>query len=65
MGMQHMERIHPFSMRLDPRLKKALEELALEENRSLTNYVETVLTSHVRKLKPDSIVPEPKRSGRK
>jgi hypothetical protein len=30
-------------MRLDPDLKKALEQQAAAENRSLTNYVETLL----------------------
>lgn len=33
----------PFSMRLDPALKEALQKLADEENRSLTNYIETQL----------------------
>jgi hypothetical protein len=37
------ERTAPCSMRLDPDLKKALEQQAAAENRSLTNYVETLL----------------------
>ncbi len=31
------------SFKVDPRLKKALEGLAIEENRSLSNYVVTIL----------------------
>ena len=35
-------------MRLDPALKARLQALADADNRSLTNYVETVLQAHVR-----------------
>jgi len=33
-------------MRLDPELKAQLQKLAEKQNRSLTNYVETVLRQH-------------------
>ncbi len=35
------------SFKVDPRLKKALEDLAVEENRSLSNYVITLLLKHL------------------
>jgi predicted HicB family RNase H-like nuclease len=35
------------SFKVDPRLKKALENLALKENRSLSNYVITLLMKHL------------------
>lgn len=38
----------PFSMRLDSDLKAALQKLADAENRSLTNYVETLLKEAVK-----------------
>lgn len=34
-------------MRLDAQMKADLEQLAKADNRSLTNYVETVLQKHV------------------
>lgn len=34
-------------MRLPPELKDALQKLADADNRSLTNYVETLLRQHV------------------
>lgn len=37
----------PFSMRLDPEVKARLQERADRQNRSLTNYVDTVLREHV------------------
>jgi predicted HicB family RNase H-like nuclease len=43
MGSKPTKRTAPFSMRLDPELKAALEAQAAAENRSLTNYVETLL----------------------
>ena len=42
----------PFSMRLDPELRARLEERAARQNRSLTNYVDTVLRDHVGLLEP-------------
>mgnify|MGYP001613581323 CR=1 FL=1 len=45
--MQRMKRELPFSIRFTPDLKVALQKLADRENRSLTNYVETVLREHV------------------
>lgn len=35
---------------LDKELKKKLEELAEKENRSFSNYVETILKNHVDKV---------------
>jgi len=35
------------SFKVDPRLKKALENLAVQENRSLSNYVITLLMKHL------------------
>jgi len=35
------------SFKVDPRLKKALEDLAVKENRSLSNYVITFLMKHL------------------
>ena len=35
------------SFKVDPRLKKAIQELANKENRSLSNYVVTVLIRHL------------------
>jgi len=34
------------SFKVDPRLKKALENLSVKENRSLSNYVITLLMKH-------------------
>ena len=34
-------------IRITPELKKALELLANEENRSFSNYIETLLKDHV------------------
>jgi hypothetical protein len=42
-GMQKMS----LSFKVDPRLKKALEDLAKKENRSLSNYVTTLLMKHL------------------
>jgi predicted transcriptional regulator len=35
------------SFKVDPQLKKAIEDLAAEENRSLSNYVITLLLKHL------------------
>ena len=35
------------SFKVDSRLKKALEDLAIKENRSLSNYVITLLMRHL------------------
>ena len=35
------------SFKVDPRLKKALEKLAQQENRSLSNYVVTLLMKNL------------------
>jgi len=35
------------SFKVDPKLKKALEDLAVKENRSLSNYVVTTLMKHL------------------
>ena len=42
-GMEKMT----LSFKVDPGLKQALEKLAVEENRSLSNYVVTVLMKHL------------------
>ena len=34
-------------LRVDEELKKALDMLALEDNRSLNNYIATILMKHV------------------
>lgn len=36
------------SFKVDPRLKRALEQLAAKENRSLSNYVVTLLMRHLK-----------------
>jgi hypothetical protein len=36
-----------YSFKVDLRLKKALEDLAAKENRSLSNYVITLLMKHL------------------
>jgi len=35
------------SFKVDPQLKKAIEDLATKENRSLSNYVITLLLKHL------------------
>ena len=35
------------SFKVDPQLKKAIEDLAAKENRSLSNYVITLLLKHL------------------
>jgi hypothetical protein len=42
-----MARTSPFSMRLRPEIKDALQKLADADRRSLTNYIELVLEKHV------------------
>lgn len=42
-----MNKTLPFSMRLDPEIKAQLQKLAEKQNRSLTNYIETLLRQHV------------------
>jgi len=37
-----------FSVRLEEALVERLKELSLKENRSVSNYVETVLKQHIR-----------------
>ena len=46
-----LNRTQPFSMRFDEELKRELQKFADAENRSLTNYVETVLRNHVAERK--------------
>jgi predicted HicB family RNase H-like nuclease len=38
-------------MRIEPELKEDLQRLADEQNRSLTNYVESILKQHVEQEK--------------
>lgn len=47
-----MNKTLPFSMRLDPELKAALQEMADQEHRSLTNFVESQLRKIVADRKP-------------
>lgn len=42
------------SQRIDPQLKADLEALAKSENRSLANYVQTILSRYVDGMKKDS-----------
>lgn len=49
----------PFSIRLDPRTKVALEDLARADERSLSAYVSRVLRQHVETTRP------PEDAGRK
>ena len=41
------------SFKVDPRMKDALEALAEKENRSLSNYVITVLMKHLEEREVD------------
>jgi predicted transcriptional regulator len=41
-----MSKTAPLSFRLDPDLKQRLQDLALADRRSLTNYIELVLEQH-------------------
>ena len=41
------------SFKVDPRMKKAPEDLAGKENRSLSNYVITLLMQHLEQKKID------------
>ena len=41
------------SQRMDAQLKADLETLAASENRSLTNYIQTILKKHVETKKKD------------
>lgn len=45
--VQRMKKSAPLSLRLDPEMKKRLQELADADRRSLTNYVEMVLVNHL------------------
>lgn len=45
-----MAKTLPFSMRMLAPLKANLQKLADADNRSLTNYIETVLTDHVNSI---------------
>lgn len=47
-----MSKTSPLSMRLDPDVKAALKRLAEKDNRTLTNYVETLIRQHVREKDP-------------
>ena len=46
-----MNKTVPFSMRLDPDLKDALQRLAEADHRSLTNMVEKILAEYVERHK--------------
>ena len=49
------------SFKVDPRLKKALEDLAVKENRSLSNYVITLLIRHLEEKGMDWRKEKPKK----
>jgi len=59
MSSKPTKRTTPFSMRMDPQLKAALEAQAEVENRSLTNYVETLLWQAVERREPDKCKGKP------
>ena len=40
----------PLSFKVEPELKAALEYLAKKENRSLSNYVQTLLLKHLKSM---------------
>ena len=42
-----MNKTAPFSMRMPPPLKDAMQKLADADKRSLTNYVEKLIAEHV------------------
>lgn len=42
-------------MRLDPSIKAELVRLAAQDNRTLTNYVETLIVQHVRREASDGL----------
>ena len=42
-----MNKTAPFSMRMPPPLKDAVQKLADADKRSMTNYVEKLLADHV------------------
>jgi len=43
----------PLSFKVEPEFKAALEYLAKQENRSLSNYVQTVLLRHLNDMGVD------------
>ena len=48
------------SFKVEPEFKEALERLAEEENRSLSNYVQTVLLKHLEEKGIDPSKPDKK-----
>lgn len=50
-----MNKSAPLSMRLDSDVKEALRRLAEKDNRTLTNYVETLIVQHVRRVASDGL----------
>ena len=47
-----MPKTHPTSIRLSDEDKAELKQLADEENRSVTNYIETLIKSHLAEKRP-------------
>jgi predicted DNA-binding protein len=45
-----MVKTDPVSVRMDPAVKEALERLAKQEGRSLSNYIAHILQQHVESL---------------
>ena len=47
------KKMHPISIRLDPDVRAALDELAREDSRSLSQYVNLALRRHVEQAQRD------------
>ncbi|HXF55295.1 MAG TPA: ribbon-helix-helix protein, CopG family [Hyphomicrobiaceae bacterium] len=45
--MERRKKLDPISIRLDPDVKAALEELAKEDERSLSSYINRALRQHI------------------
>jgi predicted transcriptional regulator len=56
--MERRKKLDPISIRLDPDVKAALEELAKEDERSLSAYINRVLRQHI-----DAVRKKPKAKG--
>lgn len=48
--MERRKKLDPISIRLDPEVKRALETLAVAEDRTLSAYINRVLRFHVESL---------------
>jgi len=52
--MERGKKLEPISIRLDPDVKAALEELAKEDERSLSSYINRALRQHIEAKKRES-----------